>query len=71
MDTDREFETYVEKKLARKKRAYNVLCETGGIRRDWTCEDCGSTLSWDSQDARQRHRRSAKHTQKAKGHIPK
>lgn len=71
MDAEHTFQAYCEKKLAMKKRAYNVLSETGAVHRDWTCDECGSTLSWDSADARQKHRRSAKHTQKAKSHIPK
>jgi len=65
---DQAFQAYVEKKLAMKQRAKHVIRETGAVRRDWTCDDCGSTLSWDSTEARQRHRQSAKHTRKV---LPK
>lgn len=67
---DEEFHAYCEKKLAMKQRAYERIQETGAVRREWKCE-CGSVLSWDSTEARQRHYKSRKHTQKAKGYIPK
>jgi len=68
---DQQFQAYCEKKLAMKQYAYQRITQTGAVRREWTCDDCGSTLSWDSAEHRQRHYKSRKHTQKAKGHIPK
>lgn len=68
---DEQFEAYCNKMIAMKQRAYDVITKTGAVRREWTCSDCGSVLSWDSTEARERHRKSRKHTQKAKGYIPK
>jgi hypothetical protein len=68
---DEQFHAYCEKKLAMKQQANERISQTGAVRRDWRCSDCGSVLSWDSTEARQRHYKSRKHTQKAKGHIPK
>lgn len=64
---DEEFDAYVEKKLAIKQRANERIQETGAIKQEWKCE-CGSVLSWDSTEHRQRHYKSRKHTQKV---LPK
>jgi len=61
----------VEKKLMMKQRAYERIQETGAVRREWRCEECGSVLSWDSREHRENHYKSRKHTQKAQGRIPK
>jgi len=71
MDDDQWITQIVEKDVARKQYAYNRITQTGAVRREWTCTDCGSTLSWDSADHRQRHYKSRKHTRKAEGRIPK
>lgn len=68
---DQQFHEYCEKMNVKKQRARDVVQQTGAIRREWVCNDCGSTLSWDSADHRQRHYKSRKHTQKAQGRIPK
>jgi hypothetical protein len=68
---DLQFQQYCEKKLAMKQYAKQRIAETGAVRQQWTCDDCGSVLSWDSTEHRQRHYKSRKHTQKAEGRIPK
>ena len=60
---DEEFHAYVEKKLAMKQRSKDAIERTGAVKQEWKCE-CGSVLSWDSTEARQRHYKSRKHTQK-------
>lgn len=61
----------VEKKLMMKQYARDTLARTGAVRQEWTCEECGSVLSWDSREHREKHYKSRKHTQKAQGRIPK
>lgn len=68
---DEEWIQQVEKKVVLKQYAVNRIAETGAVRREWKCEDCGSVLSWDSTEHRQRHYQSRKHTRKAQGCIPK
>ena len=62
---DQQFHAYCEKKLAMKQRAYNVISQTGSIRREWKCEECGAVLQWDSHVDRIKHRNSRKHSLKA------
>lgn len=62
---DDQFNAYCEKKIAMKQRAYHVLNQTGSIRREWKCEDCGAVLQWDSYYDRKKHRQSRKHSLKA------
>jgi predicted deacylase len=62
MDDEQWITQIVEKDVARKQQAQNVLRETGAIRREWKCADCGAVLQWDSDYARYKHRNSRKHT---------
>ena len=62
---DVQFQQYCEKKLAMKQRAHNVIRQTGSVRREWTCADCGAVLQWDSEYDRNKHRSSRKHSLKA------
>jgi hypothetical protein len=68
---DNQFTEYCKKKLAMKQQRYDAISRSETYRHEWTCEECGSVLSWDGREARERHYKSRKHTQKAKGHIPK
>ena len=68
---DEQFDAYCEKKIAMKQRAKDAIERTGAVHREWKCDECGSVLSWDSTEARERHYKTRKHTQKAKGYIPK
>lgn len=61
---EQQFHQYVEKKLAMKQQAYHVISQTGAVRREWKCDECGAVLQWDSEYARYKHRKSRKHTLK-------
>jgi hypothetical protein len=65
MDDEQWITQIVEKDVARKQRAHNVICETGSVRREWTCAECGAVLKWDSEYDRNKHRNSRKHSRKA------
>jgi hypothetical protein len=54
---------WAEKKLTERRRAKAAIDRTGAVKHDWQCE-CGCVLRWDSDEARDRHRRSRKHTEK-------
>jgi len=54
---------WAEKKIAMRRRAKAVIDRTGAVPCSWKCE-CGCVLNWDSDEARDRHRRSRKHHEK-------
>jgi len=69
--TEDQWIQQIQKDIAKKQQRYDAIQRTGAVKQEWTCEECGSVLSWSSRDSIERHKRSRKHTQKAKGHIPK